>query len=286
VPIWHRTHPMADSPTDVRLTATQVRTLEALARPFSTGGEFATPATDEEIAGELFLSVDAVQGHLRALDRKFGIEDLPPDRRRARLAELAIAGEPYLPDVPLATVPRATPVGTEDEEKSWWPYFTFGILILVVIGGTLSISGIFNTGSTTPPPPSAAEYRAEVTEECKLALEGAPAPGSGQDRAELAADYLKVVTAMRTGFESLITPAIPDIALERFGNGLRNAATYTSDVAAGPPVAGSKAEAKAVAELHRAAGQIRTGATGYGLGEECVALGDLVARSAQNAAAS
>jgi hypothetical protein len=276
---------MADSPTDVHLTDTQVRTLEALARPLSTGDDYATPATDQEIADELFLSVDAVRGHLRALDRKFGIEGLPPEERRDRLAELGLAGAPYLPDVPLATVPSPSPLAAEDEEKSLWPYFTFGILILVVIGGTLSISGIFNTGSTTPPPPTTAVYRAEVTEQCKLALEEAPTAGEG-DRAELAEDYLKVVTTMRAGFESLVTPAIPDIALERFGNGLRNAAIYTGDVAAELPAAGSKAEGEDVAELNRAAGQIRAGATGYKLSGECVALGDLVARSAQNAAAS
>jgi hypothetical protein len=276
---------MADSPTDVHLTTTQVRTLEALARPLATGDDLAEPATDQEIADELFLSTDAVRGHLRALYRKFGIEELPAEERRARLAELAVAGAPYLPDVPLATVPSPSPLAGDDEEKSLWPYFTFGILILVVIGGTLSISGIFNTGSTTPPPPTAAVYRAEVTEQCRLALEDAPAAGEG-DRAELAEDYLKVVTTMRAGFESLITPAIPDIALERFGNGLRNAATYTSDVATGPPAAGSRAEAEDVAELNRAASQIRAGASGYKLGNECVALGDLVARSAQNAAAS
>jgi hypothetical protein len=276
---------MADSPTDVQLTTTQVRTLEALARPRAGGVDLATPATDQEIADQLFLSVDAVHGHLRTLYRKFGIEDLPPEERRARLADLAIAGAPYRPDVPLATVPSPSPVVDEAEEKSPWPYFTFAILILVVIGGTLSISGIFNTGSTTPPPPTAAAYRAEVAEQCKVALESAPTAAGG-DRAELAEDYLKVVTTMRTEFESLITPAIPDIALERFGNGLRNAATYTSDVAAEPPAAGSRAEAEDVAELNRAAGQIRAGATGYGLGDECVALGDLVARSAQNAAAS
>jgi hypothetical protein len=273
---------MPDSPTDVQLTDTQVRTLEALARPLAAGDDLATPASDQEIADELFLSVDAVRGHLRALDRKFGIEGLPPEERRDRLAALALAGEPYLPDVPLATVPSSPPVAPEDDERSLWPYFTFGILILVVIGGTLSISGIFNTGSTTPPPPTVAAYRAEVTDQCRLALADAPTE-TGVDRAELAGDYLKVVTTMRTGFESLITPAIPDIALERFGNGLRNAATYTSDVAGEPPPAGSHAEAEDVAELNRAAGQIRAGAMGYKLGDECVSLGDLVARSAQDA---
>ena len=36
---------------------------------------------------------------------------------------------------------------------------------------------------------------------------------------------------MRGRLESLIAPSVPDIALERFGVGLTNAANYTSDVA-------------------------------------------------------
>jgi hypothetical protein len=288
----------ADSPTDVRLTDTQLRILAALCRPFAEGDHLATPATDREIAEEVFLSVDAVSGHLRALYRKFGIEDLPPGRQRARLVELAVEGR-YVEAVgpvklvetldgavpPPPMEPPSAPPAEEDAERSITPYVTVGILIVVVVAATLSISGIFNQGSTTPAPPSAAAYRAEVTDECKAALDGAPS-ATGQDRAELAEEYLGVIATMRRGFESLITPAVPDVALERFGNGLRNAATYNGDVVAEPPAAGSQAEAEDVAELTRAAGQIRAGAVGYQLGHECVALGDLVARSAQNAAAS
>jgi hypothetical protein len=36
---------------------TQWRVLIALCRPFNAGGSFATPATNQQIAGELFLSV-------------------------------------------------------------------------------------------------------------------------------------------------------------------------------------------------------------------------------------
>ena len=82
----------ADSPTDVRLTDTQLRILAALCRPISAGNHFATPATNQEIAEEVFLSVDAVKGHLRTLYRKFGIEDLPHNQKRARLVELATRG--------------------------------------------------------------------------------------------------------------------------------------------------------------------------------------------------
>ncbi|HVX34483.1 MAG TPA: hypothetical protein VHA80_15210, partial [Solirubrobacterales bacterium] len=77
-----------DEPTnDLRLTDAQHRILAALRRPLAAGG--AAPATDEEIAAELSFGLGAVREQLRVLYGKFGIEDLPDDRRRARLAELA-----------------------------------------------------------------------------------------------------------------------------------------------------------------------------------------------------
>jgi FHA domain len=91
------------SPADVKATQTrtsgratappmsegQRRVLLALARPFKDGGDFVTPATNQQIADELFLSVDAVKGHLRQLFTRFGIETLPQNRKRAALVELA-----------------------------------------------------------------------------------------------------------------------------------------------------------------------------------------------------
>lgn len=74
----------------VAVSAAQKRVLLALARPHLTEGSFATPPTNREIAEELFLSVDAVKTHLRALTVKFGIADLPQNRKRARLVELAL----------------------------------------------------------------------------------------------------------------------------------------------------------------------------------------------------
>ncbi|MDV3205758.1 MAG: LuxR C-terminal-related transcriptional regulator, partial [Rhodococcus ruber] len=47
-------------------------------------------ASNQDIASELFLSVDAVKTHLRALFAKFGVEDLPQNQKRVRLAELAL----------------------------------------------------------------------------------------------------------------------------------------------------------------------------------------------------
>jgi len=48
------------------------------------------PATNQQIADELFLSLDAVKTHLRMLFHKFGIEDLPQNQKRARLVEMAL----------------------------------------------------------------------------------------------------------------------------------------------------------------------------------------------------
>jgi len=138
--------------------------------------------------------------------------------------------------------------------------------------------------SPAPEVPSPAAYRAEVAGYCSLALEGAPS-AAGQDRAERARGYLEVIETMRGRLQSLVDPTVPDIALERFSTGLTTAANYTSDVAQELPAPGSEAEAKYVSELTFAAGQVQAGAVGYKLGRDCVAIGDLVARSAENAAA-
>ena len=71
------------------LTPAQRRVLEALCRPYKES-EFATPATNQQIAEELFLSVDAVKAHLRALFGAFGVEDLPQNQKRSVLAMRAL----------------------------------------------------------------------------------------------------------------------------------------------------------------------------------------------------
>ncbi|HEY8001385.1 MAG TPA: FHA domain-containing protein [Solirubrobacterales bacterium] len=73
-----------------QLTETQRKILVALCRPFRDGGQYATPATNQEVADEVFLSVDAVKGHLRTLFEKFGIGGLPQNQKRVRLVELAL----------------------------------------------------------------------------------------------------------------------------------------------------------------------------------------------------
>jgi FHA domain-containing protein/regulatory LuxR family protein len=79
----------SQSPTSVDLSTTQRRVLVSLCRPYKDGGSFATPATNQQIAEELFLSVDAVKTHLRVLFAKFGIEALPQNQKRMRLVERA-----------------------------------------------------------------------------------------------------------------------------------------------------------------------------------------------------
>ena len=71
------------------LTETQRRILIALCRPYRRGQAFATPATNHQIASEVFLSVDAVKMHLRTLFRRFEIGKLPQNQKRARLVECA-----------------------------------------------------------------------------------------------------------------------------------------------------------------------------------------------------
>ena len=78
----------------------QRRVLIALCRPFAGGDPWARPATNKDIAAELFLSVPAVKTHLRALFGRCGIEDLGENEKRLRLAELAFqAGRASTEDV-------------------------------------------------------------------------------------------------------------------------------------------------------------------------------------------
>jgi DNA-binding CsgD family transcriptional regulator len=48
------------------------------------------PASNTEIAAELFLSVEGVRSNLKSLYRKFGIDSGTPDQRRAVLVQRAI----------------------------------------------------------------------------------------------------------------------------------------------------------------------------------------------------
>lgn len=78
-----------EAPAIGPLSPAQHRVLEALCRPCRPSLGFIAPATNRDIAGELFLSVDAVKTQLRALFRKFELDALPQNQKRMRLAESA-----------------------------------------------------------------------------------------------------------------------------------------------------------------------------------------------------
>lgn len=77
-------------PAAAAISPGQRRVLLALCRPFKDGAAFATPPTNQAIASELHLSVDAVKTHMRALFEKLELEDLPQNRKRLALIERAL----------------------------------------------------------------------------------------------------------------------------------------------------------------------------------------------------
>lgn len=72
-----------------KLTDAQRRVLVALCRPFADNRAFAVPATNKDIAAELYLSVDAVKTHLRTVSDKLGIDGLAQNAKRAGLVARA-----------------------------------------------------------------------------------------------------------------------------------------------------------------------------------------------------
>jgi pSer/pThr/pTyr-binding forkhead associated (FHA) protein len=80
----------SEVPTAATISPGQRRVLLALCRPFKDGSNFATPPTNQAIAEELHLSVDAVKTHMRALFEKLALEDLPQNRKRLALVEKAL----------------------------------------------------------------------------------------------------------------------------------------------------------------------------------------------------
>jgi hypothetical protein len=84
-----RTVTIAASSAQIELSPAQRRVLVALCRPYRDAGDFATPASNREIADELVLSIEAVKTQLRALFDKFGVEPLARDMKRTRLVQRA-----------------------------------------------------------------------------------------------------------------------------------------------------------------------------------------------------
>jgi pSer/pThr/pTyr-binding forkhead associated (FHA) protein len=71
------------------LSPAQRRVLVALCRPYGGGNKHASPASNKQIADELFLTVEGVKTQIRALFDRFEVEDLPQNQKRSRLVELA-----------------------------------------------------------------------------------------------------------------------------------------------------------------------------------------------------
>jgi pSer/pThr/pTyr-binding forkhead associated (FHA) protein len=79
-----------DTPSAVPLSTTQRRVLVALCRPYRPRSG-AGPATDEQIAEELFLSISAVKTHLSVLSAKLGVEQSPGEESRVHLVQRALS---------------------------------------------------------------------------------------------------------------------------------------------------------------------------------------------------
>jgi DNA-binding CsgD family transcriptional regulator len=84
------TVPASGPRSPLSLTPAQLRVLAALCRPCLVPGSVGVPATNDEIAAELFLSLSAVKGHLRDMFQRFEIDDLPQRTKRLALVRMAI----------------------------------------------------------------------------------------------------------------------------------------------------------------------------------------------------
>jgi hypothetical protein len=74
----------------------QRKVLIALCRPIAESSS-TTPATNPQIAAEVFLSVDAVKAHLRILFERFGLSDLPQNEKRGRLVSTVLSSGVFAP---------------------------------------------------------------------------------------------------------------------------------------------------------------------------------------------
>jgi hypothetical protein len=72
-----------------RLTDSQSKVLIALCRPM-VQSDSAMPASNQEIAAEVVLSVHAVAAHMHDLAERFGLSHLPEDEKRTRLVAVVL----------------------------------------------------------------------------------------------------------------------------------------------------------------------------------------------------
>jgi hypothetical protein len=80
----------ANAFAESELSAAQRRVLVCLCRPYLAGSRAAAPATNQQIARDLYVSVETVKAHLKSMFGKFGLNELPQNAKRAGLAEHAL----------------------------------------------------------------------------------------------------------------------------------------------------------------------------------------------------
>jgi hypothetical protein len=83
------TRPAAGAPAAESLSPTQRAVLVALCRPYRDGSPFATPASNQDIADEIHLSIPRVKAHLHDLFERLDVGELPHNAKRAKLVEVA-----------------------------------------------------------------------------------------------------------------------------------------------------------------------------------------------------
>jgi pSer/pThr/pTyr-binding forkhead associated (FHA) protein len=95
-------------PRAVLLSEQQRNVLIALCRPLLLGDRFSFPATNQQIANELHLSIPSVKLHLRALFDKLEVADLPHNKKRLALAARAL-GDGLITEHELGPEPNTDP---------------------------------------------------------------------------------------------------------------------------------------------------------------------------------
>jgi hypothetical protein len=80
----------------VALSEMQRKVVIALCRPVAESRS-SVPATNPQIAAEVFLSTDAVKAHLRVLFDRFGLGELPQNEKRSRLVSLLLESGTLVP---------------------------------------------------------------------------------------------------------------------------------------------------------------------------------------------
>lgn len=89
-PAQNTTSVAGEIPTRASLTEAQLKVLIALCRPCIGASPYAVPASNQQIAEELYVSTETVKTHLRALFAKFGLDENALHNKRGRLVERAM----------------------------------------------------------------------------------------------------------------------------------------------------------------------------------------------------